>query len=98
MLTQCDNDALTRVGPGTPAGEMLRRYWHVAAAAVELTEEHPVKPVRLLGEDLVLFRMPPAAGESQPRYGLVGERCPHRLTSLKFGRVDDEGIRCIYHG
>ena len=98
MLTQAENEALTRVGPGTPAGELLRRYWHVAAASCELTEESPVKPVRLLGEDLILFRMPPREGESEPRYGLVEERCPHRLASLKYGMVDCEGIRCIYHG
>lgn len=98
MLTQAENDALTRVGPGTPAGELLRRYWHVAAAASELTEESPVKPVRLLGEDLILFRMPPRPGESQPRYGLVEERCPHRLASFQYGLIDCEGIRCIYHG
>ena len=98
MLTQAENDTLTRVGPGTPAGELLRRYWHVAAAACELTEEAPVKSVRLLGEDLVLFRMPPAAGASEARYGLVEEHCPHRLASFKHGLVDCEGIRCIYHG
>lgn len=98
MLTQAENDALARVGAGTPAGELLRRYWHVAAAACELTEERPVKPVRLLGEDLILFRIPPAPGESQPRYALVGERCPHRGASFKYGLVDCEGIRCIYHG
>ena len=98
MLTQDENDLLTRVGPGTPAGNLLRRYWHVAAAACELSEEHPIKPVRMFGEDLVLFRMPPKPGEREPSYGLVGERCPHRLTSFKFGLVDCEGIRCIYHG
>lgn len=98
MLTQAENDALTRVGPGTPAGELLRRYWHVAGTVSELTEEQPVKPVRLLGEDLVLFRMPPGSGESRPRYGLVGERCPHRSASFKYGLVDCEGLRCIYHG
>jgi 5,5'-dehydrodivanillate O-demethylase oxygenase subunit len=98
MLTQAENESLTRVGRGTPAGELLRRYWHVAAAASELTEDAPVKPVRLLGEDLVLFRMPPGDGESQPSYGLVEERCPHRQASFKYGIVDCEGIRCIYHG
>jgi 5,5'-dehydrodivanillate O-demethylase len=98
MLTQAENDTLTRVGPGTPAGELLRRYWHVAAAACELSEEAPVKAVRLLGEDLILFRMPPAPGASEPRYGLVEEHCPHRLASFRHGLVDCEGIRCIYHG
>jgi 5,5'-dehydrodivanillate O-demethylase oxygenase subunit len=98
MLTQAENEMLTRVGPGTPAGELLRRYWHVAAAACELSEAKPLKRVRMFGEDLVLFRMPPRPGESETRYGLVGERCPHRLTSFKHGVVDCEGIRCIYHG
>ncbi len=98
MLTQAENELLTRVGPGTPAGEMLRRYWHVAAAACELSDETPIKPVRMFGEDLILFQMPLAAGESQPRYGLVGDRCPHRMTSFANGIVECEGIRCIYHG
>jgi 5,5'-dehydrodivanillate O-demethylase oxygenase subunit len=98
MLTQAENEGLARVGRGTPAGELLRRYWHVAAASCELTQESPVKPVRILGEDLILFRMPPAPGQSQPRYGLVEERCPHRGASFKYGMVDCEGIRCIYHG
>jgi len=97
-LTQAENEMLTRVGPGTPAGELLRRYWHVAAAAVELSEEKPVKPVRMFGEDLVLFRMPPSPGQTEAAYGLVAERCPHRRASLKYGNVDCEGIRCIYHG
>jgi 5,5'-dehydrodivanillate O-demethylase oxygenase subunit len=98
MLTEAENDALTRVGPGTPSGELLRRYWHVAAAACELTEESPVKSVRLLGENLVLYRMPPAPGEAQPTYGLTEERCPHRGASFVHGLVDCAGIRCIYHG
>jgi len=98
MLTQNENDVLTKVGRGTPAGELLRRYWLVAAAAFELTDEKPIKAVRMLGEDLVLFRMPLAPGEKHVRYGLVGERCPHRLTSFMNGVVDCEGIRCIYHG
>jgi 5,5'-dehydrodivanillate O-demethylase len=98
MLTQAENETLTRVGPGTPAGELLRRYWHVAAAAVELTEERPIKPVRILGEDLILFRLPPKPGETEPSYGLVGDRCPHRGTSFKNGIVEADGIRCIYHG
>jgi 5,5'-dehydrodivanillate O-demethylase len=98
MLTQSENDTLTRVGPGTPGGELLRRYWHVAAAASELTDTAPVKAVRLLGEDLILFRMPPRPGEAEPSYGLVEERCPHRSASFIHGIVDCEGIRCIYHG
>jgi 5,5'-dehydrodivanillate O-demethylase len=98
MVTQVENDALTLVGKGTPAGELLRRYWHPVAVAGELTEEKPIKAVKLLGENLVVFRQPPAPGETEPRYGLVKEQCPHRLASLAYGRVDHEGIRCPYHG
>jgi 5,5'-dehydrodivanillate O-demethylase len=94
MLTNEENELLTRVGPGTPAGELLRRYWHPVAVAGELTEAKPIKPVKLLGEKLVVFRLP---GEP-PRYGLVAEQCRHRLASLAYGRVDAEGIRCPYHG
>jgi 5,5'-dehydrodivanillate O-demethylase len=92
MLTREENEALTRVGKGAPAGELLRRYWVPAAAAAELTAEKPVQPLRLLGEDLVIYR------DKAGRYGLVGEHCPHRRASLAFGRVDEEGIRCPYHG
>jgi 5,5'-dehydrodivanillate O-demethylase len=98
MLTQTENEMLTLVGRGTPAGELLRRYWHPVAVAGELTEQKPIKPVTILGEKLVVFRQPPAPGESQPRYGLVKEKCPHRSASLAYGRVDSEGIRCPYHG
>jgi 5,5'-dehydrodivanillate O-demethylase len=98
VLTQSENDTLTRVGPGTPCGELLRRYWHVAGTASELTDTAPVKAVRLLGEDLILYRMPPRPGEREPAYGLVEERCPHRNASFIHGIVDCEGIRCIYHG
>src|SRR5918996_635567 len=92
MLTREENEMLTRVGRGTPGGELLRRYWHAVAAAGELTDEKPIKPVKLLGEELVVYR------DRQGRYGLVGEHCPHRSASLAFGRVDEEGIRCPYHG
>jgi 5,5'-dehydrodivanillate O-demethylase oxygenase subunit len=97
-MTPEQNEILTRVGPGTPAGDMLRRYWHPVAAACELSVEKPIKEVRILGEDLVVFRMPPAEGESQPTYGLVGRHCPHRRASLTYGKVDQQGIRCPYHG
>ncbi|HZJ39246.1 MAG TPA: Rieske 2Fe-2S domain-containing protein, partial [Chthoniobacterales bacterium] len=90
MLTREENETLTRVGPGTPGGELLRRYWMPVACAGELTDGKPIKPFRLLGEDLVVFR------DRRGRYGVVGERCPHRSASLAFGRVDEEGIRCPY--
>lgn len=92
MLTRVENDTLTRVGRGTPAGELLRRYWHPVAAAGQLTEEKPIKAVKLLDEELVLYR------DTKGAYGLVGEHCPHRAASLAFGRVDADGIRCPYHG
>jgi 5,5'-dehydrodivanillate O-demethylase len=98
MTSQAENEMLTRVGPGTPAGELLRRYWHPVATAIDVTEEKPIKAVKLLGEKLVVFRLPLGPGETQPRYGLVAEQCKHRLASLAYGRVDAEGIRCPYHG
>src|SRR4030095_14520498 len=72
--------------------ELLRRYWHPVAAAGEFTEEKPIRPVKILGEELVVYR------DKKGNYGLVGEHCPHRSASLAYGRVDDEGIRCPYHG
>jgi 5,5'-dehydrodivanillate O-demethylase len=92
MLTGDENEKLTRVGPGTPAGELLRRYWHPVAVATELTEEKPIKPVKMLGEKLVIFR------DQSGRYGLLGEHCPHRMASLAYGRTEPDGIRCPYHG
>lgn len=91
MLTEAENQRLSSVGPGTPAGELLRRYWQPIAALVDL-EEKWVMPVRILGEDLVLFRT--ELGE----LGLVQSRCPHRSVSLEYGITDDLGIRCAYHG
>ena len=92
MLTREENEVLTQVGCGTAAGELLRRYWQPIAAAGELADEKPIKAVKLLDEELVVYR------DKLGRYGLVGEHCPHRMASLAFGRVDEEGIRCPYHG
>jgi 5,5'-dehydrodivanillate O-demethylase oxygenase subunit len=92
MLTREENELLTQVSRGTPCGELLRRYWHPVAAAAELTDNKPIKAVKILNEELVVYR------DKAGRYGLVGEHCPHRLASLAFGRVDAEGIRCPYHG
>jgi 5,5'-dehydrodivanillate O-demethylase len=91
MLTAEQQETLTRVGPGTPMGELLRRYWFPVAATSEL-EAGRVLPVRLLGEDLALFRT--AAGA----VGAVEARCPHRGASLAYGTVDGCGLRCAYHG
>ncbi|MBT2269958.1 Rieske 2Fe-2S domain-containing protein [Rhodococcus qingshengii] len=82
---------LTEVGPGTPMGEVLRRYWHPIAASDALKSDIPHR-AKVLGEDLVVFR------DGQGRPGVVFERCAHRGSSLFFGRVEDDGIRCCYHG
>ena len=92
MLTKEENVLLTNVGRGTPGGELLRRYWMPIACTGELTEQKPIKAARLLGEDLVVYR------DKSGCYGVVAEQCPHRKASLAFGRVDEEGIRCPYHG
>ncbi len=92
MLTKEENEFLTRVGPGTPAGELLRRYWLPVSIAKELTEENPTKFVRVLGEDLVLFK------DKKGRVGLLADRCSHRGASLLYGRVEERGIACAYHG
>jgi len=91
MLTREENERLTRVGPGTPAGELLRRYWHPVAVANELKEQ-PTKFVRILGEDLVLFK------DKSGNAGLIQDHCPHRGASLLYGRVEERGISCAYHG
>ena len=92
MLTRDENETLTQVSRGTPCGELLRRYWHPVAVAGELSEDKPIRAVKILGEELVVYR------DTSGRYGLVGEHCPHRLASLAYGRVDAAGIRCPYHG
>jgi 5,5'-dehydrodivanillate O-demethylase oxygenase subunit len=92
MLTSEENIFLTQVSRGTPCGELLRRYWHPVAAAAELTDEKPIRAVKILNEELVVYR------NRKGEYGLVGEHCPHRLASLAYGRVEEEGIRCPYHG
>ncbi|NIO06642.1 MAG: Rieske 2Fe-2S domain-containing protein [Deltaproteobacteria bacterium] len=97
MLTQEVNELLTRVGPGTPAGTLLRRYWQPVCLASELTEANPKKRVTIMGEDLVVFRLPGEQGSSV-RYGCLGDHCAHRGTSLFYGFVEPDGIRCSYHG
>jgi len=92
MLSKEENEMLTRVAPGTPAGELLRRYWLPVAVARELTEENPAKFVQILSEGLVLFR------DQSGRVGLIADRCSHRGASLLYGRVEKRGIACAYHG
>ena len=91
MLTAEKNDLLTRVGPGTPMGTLLRRYWMPIGGASELDRE-TIKPIRLMGEDLVLYR------DLGGRYGLVDRHCPHRRADFSYGWVEQHGIRCSYHG
>ena len=91
MLSEEQNKALTQVGAGTPMGELLRRYWMPIAAVAEL-DDHPTKPVRLLGETLVLYK------DKAGNYGLVDRHCPHRRADLSYGWADDCGLRCHYHG
>ncbi len=93
MLSQKENEALTRVGPGTPMGELMRRYWIPAAFSHQIAEpDGPPVRVRLMGENLVLFR------DTGGRVGLIDERCPHRTASMFFGRNEECGLRCVYHG
>jgi phthalate 4,5-dioxygenase oxygenase subunit len=92
MLSAEQNDLITRTGPGTAAGRLMRQYWQPAALVDELPSNRPIKPVRLFGEDLVIFK------DDKGRYGLVGRHCPHRGTDLAFGRLEDGGLRCAFHG
>ena len=93
MLSREDNALLTRVERGTPMGDTMRRYWMPALLSRELPEpDCPPVRVRLLGEDLIAFR------DTQNRVGLLDEYCPHRRASLYFGRNEECGLRCVYHG
>ena len=94
MISAEQNDLMTRVGPGTPAGALLRRYWQPAALVDEFDAEpeRPLRPLRLLGQDMVLFR------DTQGRYGLIDRACPHRGADLAYGRLEDGGLRCAFHG
>lgn len=93
MLRKEDNERVTRVGPGTPCGELFRRYWQPALLASELPEPDgaPLR-VRLLGEDLIAFR------DSEGHVGLLDAYCPHRRAPMFFGRNEECGLRCVYHG
>jgi nitrite reductase/ring-hydroxylating ferredoxin subunit len=92
MLSAERNELITRTGPDTPCGAMMRRYWQPAALVDELSGARPVKRVRLLGEDLVVFR------DEAGRYGLMDRHCAHRGADLSFGRCEDGGLRCPFHG
>jgi phthalate 4,5-dioxygenase oxygenase subunit len=87
-----ENDLLCRVGPGTPMGEVMRRYWQPALLSSDLERDAAPRRLRLLGEDLVAFR------DSNGRVGVFDEHCAHRGASLALGRVEDGGIKCLFHG
>lgn len=91
MLSERQNETLTRVGPGTPMGALLRRYWHPIAPSSSVAVRG-TRDVRILGEDLVLYRTESGS------LGLIQEKCPHRGASFCYGIVEADGIRCPYHG
>jgi phthalate 4,5-dioxygenase len=93
MFSREENELLTRVGPGTAMGDLMRRYWLPALLSEEIAlRDGPPVRVRLLGENLIAFR------DSEGRVGLLDEHCSHRGTSLFYGRNEECGLRCIYHG
>tara|TARA_B100000674_G_scaffold25257_2_gene17704 strand:- start:4321 stop:5667 length:1347 start_codon:yes stop_codon:yes gene_type:complete len=92
MLKEDLNRLVTQVGPDTGCGKLMRQYWQPAALTEELAGERPVKALTLMGEDLILYRY----GDNE--YGLIGRHCPHRGADLCFGRLEDGGLRCAFHG
>jgi 5,5'-dehydrodivanillate O-demethylase len=91
VLTKEQNERFARVGPGTPCGELMRRYWHPVAAVSWLQDKYTLK-VRLLGEDLILYR------DLGGTFGLVEPSCPHRRMNMIYGIPEQHGLRCAYHG
>jgi phthalate 4,5-dioxygenase len=92
MISAEENQRLTQTNPQTPCGELLRRYWQPVALSEELPKDGAPLKVKILGEELVLFR------DDQDRLGLIGLHCSHRGTDLSYGRIEDGGLRCLYHG
>src|SRR6202047_2035209 len=92
MSKQKDSEDLVRVGSGTVMGEMMRQYWIPAAMSSELERDGAPMRLMLLGERLIAFR------DSSGRVGVLDHRCPHRCASLFFGRHEEGGLRCVYHG
>src|SRR6185295_19028733 len=92
MISAAQNERITRVGRDTPAGKLLRQYWQPVALVDELQAQRPLKAVRLMGEDFVLFR------DEAGRYGMLDRDCPPRNADLAYGRLEDGGLRCAFHG
>ena len=89
MLSKEQNDLITQTGPGTPGGKLLRSYWQPVATIEEMPIGGAPLSIRILSEDLVLFR------DDKDRLGLIGLHCPHRATDLSYGRVENGGLRCL---
>ncbi len=100
MSTAAENKRLVESGPGTPGGSLLRSYWQPAALTEELQGDRPVIPIRLLGEDLVVFKEEYTGHEpaTSATYGILARACAHRRADLSFGRLEDGGLRCPFHG
>src|SRR5690606_6672267 len=93
VLSEQDNELMCRVGPGTPMGDLMRQYWIPALLPSEVpVADGPPLRLRLLGENLIAFRVTSGA------VGLIQNSCPHRGASMFFGRNEEEGLRCVYHG
>lgn len=92
MLSKERNDLITRVGPEAPAGKLLRRYWQPVALVDELEGKRPVRAVKLMGQDFVLFR------DENGNLGMLDRDCPHRGADLSKGRIEGGGLRCLFHG
>ena len=92
MTTREENELMCHTGPGTPGGNMMRRYWLPIGLTEELPQGGAPQPVMILSEKLVLFR------DEQGRVGLLQRACPHRCTDLSYARIEDGGLRCLYHG
>lgn len=92
MTTVHENKLLTETGPGTPGGRLMRRFWQPIAKSTDVPEGGAPMPIRILSEDLVLFR------DDQGRVGLLGKHCAHRCADISYGRIEDGGLRCLYHG
>lgn len=91
MITEEENALLTQTGKGTPCGKLMRRYWHPCALSDELGTDKPL-PVTLLGEEMILFR----DGAGKP--AMIGRYCAHQGVDMIYGRVEPDGLRCMYHG
>src|SRR5262245_11116436 len=91
MISKEDNERLTQVNAGTAVGDLLRRYWYPIAAVSELAR-HPTKFVKILGEELVLFK------DAGGNLGLIDAYCAHRRANLVYGMAEEDGLRCPYHG